>query len=613
MGRIAKKISRKMEEFVSLRDLWLAIDDMDKLRWNLPEALEKKDWALVDIDTSAHDALKSSANIFSSYLPKISVQPLHVEDGDRAERLERWLEWQLKMVDRRTGSLVWDVMKQSVTYDVFVAQVEYLPYWMPKNKKARTPRQKRYMRGGPFAITPHHPSSVYWEKTPYGLEWVAVAENSLASEIHDYWLPYANKNTLAGKKVMAAIKSLEVMIAEDGEARVDYFDYTDYETRLVYFYESKSLDKEAGHGRDDAVKIVDAENELGFIPWVVSVGGTTYEKDPEFMVDPLVATLHRSGSWKNQNLYESLQTSKVLKSWGMPDIITLTPTGDGKEIDYTGDADALNLSPGEEARPFVKQGIDLGMREIVDRGRGRMQANLGVNALQNAGITGNIQFATFNAQIQIALSTLSKPKRVAEQAFADIAMLFFEWLEKTGDTVVGYRSADAGEGVEKKSGFGIKVNRDEFMLDDLFVTAKMLPNNPTDRMQRMNLASLANDKMHIPLSSLTGDLGYEESPDYLQTKWQEEQLEFAAMTNFIEMQRAQMQLQMAQQQAQQPQIPNQPGNVTGQKGVDTPTNEIAQGQGFDTSQGGSARAEVNPTGQVGLTGRTFIGDELAGG
>lgn len=604
--QITDKIARKLEETRPLRDLFLAIDDIDKLNWDLPEALSAEEWARIDIDTSGHDALKAAANIFSAYLPKWDVQPRGPKENDNAEILEAWLKWQYSLIDRRSGSSVWNLMKQSVTYDMYCARVDYLPYYI-KGKK--TAKQRNHLRNGSFVVIEEHPANILWERTPYGLEWVSVAENTLASEIMNYWLPYP--------EAKAGVDKLKELIENDEEATVNYFDYYDYDKRVVYFYESETLNEEDVGADRDVTYLLNGKNELGFIPWAISVGGTGYEKDAEHRVDPLIASLHRSGSWSNQCLRESLQTSKTMKRWGLPDMITVTPSGEGKEIDYTGNADQIALRAGEDAKPYVPPPLDPGLRELIDRGRVRMNRSVGVDALQNSGITGNMQFATFNAQIQIALASLAKPRRVAEQALTQIGIIMFEWLDFTGHTVSGFRTSDAGtEGPTVERGAQISISNNDFDMETLFISAKMMPNNPTDRLQRMNFAIQANKELQVPLSELLESLDLGNS-DVLQERWQQEQLDAATLMTFIETQKqmALMQVQMQAQQAMQQQQPPGTQNTPGpQSGANTPpSQETANGPGFNAAEGGTPNQVASPADtREGLTGRTFGGQEIAG-
>ena len=603
--QITNKISRKIKELKPMRELLLAMDDIDKLNWDLPEALAAEEWARIDIDTSGHDALKSAANIFSAYLPKWDVQPRGPAENDNAETLEAWLKWQYSMIDRRSGSAVWNLMKQAVTYDIYCARVDYLPYYI-KNKP--TAKQRNQLRGGDFVVIETHPSNMLWEKTPYGLEWVSVAENTTAVEILNYWLPY--------EEAKAGVKKLQAMIDEDDEVKINYFDYYDYDKRVVYFYEATSLNSEDVGAETDVTYILNEKNKLGFIPWVISVGGTGYEKDAEHRVDPLIASLYRSGSWSNQCLRESLQTSKVMKRWGLPDMITITPTGEGKEIDYDGNADQIALRSGEDAKPYIPPPLDPGLRELVDRGRARMSRSMGVDALQNSAITGNMQFATFNAQIQIALASLAKPRRVAEQALTRIGVLLFEWLDFTGDTVSGFRASDAGtDGPTEQRGAQISISKNDFDINTLFISAKMMPNNPTDKLQRMNFAIQANQNLNVPISELLEGLDLGNS-EVLMERWQEEQIQTAAVATFIETQKqmALMQVQMQAQQAmqQQPQGAQNPSGGP-PKANTPPSQETANGQGYNAAEGGTPNQVVSPADtREGLTGRTQSGDQLAG-
>jgi len=590
--QIASKLSRKLKEFRPFRDLLLAIDDMDKLKWVLPEKLQKEDWARIEVDTSAYDANRSATNVFSAYAPKWDVQPRSPGKTDNANTLEAWLKWQWALVDRRNGSAIWNMIKQAVTYDVYCARVDYLRnmFGKPLSK-----RQKMQLRDGEFSLTEFHPSNMLWEKTNLGLDWVSVAENTLATDVIGYWKEVDD----------ADISELEQMIEEDAEVKVNYFDYEDYDKRVVAFYQSDSLDSNVVEG-SNWHKIYEEKNEKGFISWIISVGGTGYEREAEYMVNPLTAPLHISGSWVNQNLYESLQVSKTLRRHGLPDMITVTPDGEGVDVTYDGTTDQIALSPGEDAKPYNPPGIDQGMTELVVRGRQKMQGNMGVSTLQNPQVTGNTPFSTLNAQINLALTSLQKPKRVGEQALSQFGLLAFSWIDYSGDIVSAFKSDSTGPDILSSRGAQIDIGPDDFDLTVLYINAKLLENNPTDKLQRMNFAIQANKELQIPLKELVEslDLG---NFDVMQPEWMKEQLQVAAMSTFIEGKSAeqqmaiQMQGQAAQMQMQQPQ----------QQPQGPPSQQMAQGQGFN-GEGGSPNQIASPADtREQLNGETFTGEDIA--
>ena len=599
--KITDKLSRKLKEFRPFRELLLAIDDMDKLKYVLPEKLQAEDWARVEIDTSAYDAIRSATNVFSAYQPKWDVQPRGPEENDNAETLEAWLKWQFALSDRRNGSAIWNLMKQAVTYDVYCARVDYLRN-MFGSKLSK--KQKMQLRDGEFVITEFHPANMLWEKTNLGLHWVSVAENALATDIIGYWLEVEE----------ADVSELESMIDDDAEVRINYFDYEDDKKRVVAFYQSDGLDSEVVES-SEWHQIYEEKNEKEFISWIISVGGTGYEREPEYMVNPLVAPLHLAGSWENQNLYESLQVSKTLRRHGLPDMITVTNDGEGVEINYDGSADQIALSPGEEAKPYNPPGIDPGMTDLVVRGRSKMQGNMGVSTLQNPQVTGNTPFSTLNAQINLALTALEKPKRVGEQALSQFGLLAFSWIDYKGDIVQAFRSDSEGTDVLSSRGAQIGVGPDDFDLTVLYISASLIANNPTDKLQRMNFAIQANKELQIPLKQLVETLGLGNF-EVLQTEWMKEQLGVSAMSLFIEGksaeqqmqiqmqgQAAQMQMQQAQQQQQPQQMPQQPQGP--------PSQQTAQGGGFN-AEGGTPNQMVSPADtREQLNGQTFTGEDIA--
>ena len=596
---ITEKLSRKLKEFKPFRDLLLSLDDIVKLNYELPDQLQAQDWARVEIDTSGYDAVRSATNVFSAYLPKWDVQPRGPANSDNAETLEAWLKWQYGLIDRRNGSAVWNMMKQAVTYDVFCARLDYLPHLFGSKP---TKRQKMQLRDGSYALVEHHPSNLLWEKTPMGLDWVSVAENTLASDILGYWKDVKGAN----------VKALKKMIDDDPEGKINYFDYEDYDKRVVAFYASNGLDSEVIDSSKWEI-IYEEKNDKQFISWVISVGGTGYERSPEHMVEPLIAPLHRSGSWANQCLHESLQTSKTLRRWGLPDMITVTNDGEGVEVEYDASVDQITLSPGEEAKPYPAPPIDPGMTELVGRGRAKMQGNMGVSTLQNPEVTGNTPFSTLNAQIQLALTALEKPKRVAEQALVQIGVLMFSWIDFKGDTVSAFRSTADGTDILQNRGAQIDISKDDFSLEMLYLNAKMIPNNPTDKLQRMNFAIQANKELQIPISELIESLELGNF-DVLNAKWTEEQIQLNALMTFFEGKKLeqQMQMQMAMQQATQaPQaqgLANPPGQ--GPQPQSIPSQETANGPGFNAN-GGSPNQMVSPADtREQLNGRTFTGEDI---
>lgn len=579
--KIVDKVSRKLKDTKEYRKLIDAIDDIDKMNWELPEKLASEDWARVEIDTTGHDANRSATNVFSAFLPKWDVQPRGPKESDNAEELEAWLDWQFRLIDRRNGSAMWNLMKSAVTYDVYTARVDYLPHLFGSTPDKK---QKRQMRDGLFTLTEERPDNMLWERTPRGLEWVAVAENVMAMDVAPYWLDVEG----------ADITVLNEMILDSDEVKINYFDYEDYDERIVFFYRADDLNENIES--IEAHVIFREENKKGFISWIISVGGEGYEKDPAYMINPLTAPLHRSGAWGNQCLHESLMRSKTLRRWGLPDMITYTMGGEGAEVSYDGSQDSIDVDVNEKVTPYVPPPIDQGMQQLVDRGKAKMEGNMGVSTLQNPQATGNTPFSTLDAQIKLSMTALEKPKRVGEQALTQFGMLCFEWIAFSEDTVKSFRAVDSGTDRTASRGAQIDMNPDKFDMQSLFINTRIIPNSPTDKLQRMNFAIQANQNLRVPISELVESLDLGNS-EVLTEQWIEEQMLTGAVQNFLEKQRAiaQAEVQAALMEATGG---GQGGGISAPKGQanapgQIPSQQTAQGQGFN-GEGGTPNQQVAP-------------------
>ena len=134
---------------------------------------------------------------------------------------------------------------------------------------------------------------------------------------------------------------------------------------------------------------------------------------------------------------------------------------------------------------------------------------------------------------------------MAEKALTQIVHIMFKWVKYTEDVVSAYRMkqskprTDCGRG-NLDGTRHVRRGRIAFLVVSL--------KDKNDEMSAVNKATmLKQGGFRVPDSELLEDLGYE-NPEMLASKWKDEQLESAALQNFI--QELQMQLQMKQQAMQ---------------------------------------------------------------
>lgn len=574
------RVKRRMALDVSRNTDFSAYDDMDAVRWTPPVQLEN--WERVQVSTAPHDALKTAYNIFDTNNPKWEILPRGRADADNAEEMERWLEWNMARANTHGDEEPFrEILHHSSKYNYITAQLDYLPYWLPKNREKWTKEQKLSMRGGPFCIIVHHPGTVYYEYSKYALRWVARVVNVQASDVIDHWSAYSS-DTDNGKTVSNAIKKLEKMLEEDEEARVVLMDYTDYENRRVYcFPATGELVRDTALDAKESITVLDTSNKLGFINWVIVKGNS----------DALLYSLHKGAIWENQNLIDTLLVSNTLKRGYFP-LFKHQKGGSGKEldIDYAGVEPTIELEPGEDAEQLQPPPMDPGFLQLSNNNQGAMALSTGIRYLQNVEAKGNIEFATLNAFVQLAMTQLEPYTRNAEKALAELGKMAFLWIKETKDVVPAYRTKTSAK--NRQAGARIVMEPDRFDPEDLFITCELIPNTPTDKMQLVNMfATLKNAGAQIPWSEVIERLSFG-FPEPLRERWQDEQVQLLALELFSEKMKGQVGLELQQIQGQLQMSLQQEAMANQPQGQ--PVQGQSQGQGFDTAQGGSSGAEMAP-------------------
>jgi hypothetical protein len=220
------------------------------------------------------------------------------------------------------------------------------------------------------------------------------------------------------------------------------------------------------------------------------------------------------------------------------------------------------------------------------------------------------------AQIQLQLTALQPYKRTSEKALVHLAYIMFKWINKYGKPEIAYRTQNRVKKQGQVKGEQLMVGPDDFDPDVMIITCELLSAAPTDRQQLVNMYStLKQAGAQIAWGELLERLQLG-NPEMLKAGWLDEQIEGAALQNFVaemqqqlqlkgqaqtmqmqmQMQQAQQEQQMAaQQQAAQAQQPQPQGG----QGQPTPEEMamMAQAGGGNPSQGDAVQAggqENNP-------------------
>jgi hypothetical protein len=564
-----------------------AIDNMWHGEWELPAALQHKSDMREAIDLSPHDALKSGVAILSTSMPHWEIQPMqdNEQERDRVKDYAYAIAFNFRRMNQRgKSSVLSDMVMSCLRYDSVAVWLDYLPYQF--KGKTLTLRQKHALRDGDFAALVKNPRTVHIQDDAYGPNTVLLTENVTAKEVISKW----------GARAIDLQTAMEGM-KDTGVQRVVYNELMLYEKdqikRVIWCSMAGNDTLTTGQQNAEFV-IMDKPIDTPFMPWIVAVGGSNLESEPEYSVHPMLGSLYKTHKWEDLNSYQSILQSEIIKYGRSPRIKTTTPSGDGVTIDYE-DGTTVTLRNGETAEPFQPTPIDPNISGLVDRVRAEVSSTTLPRILQNPEFAGNTPFASINAMIQTALGGLNPSKTLCEGALQEVGLKMLEWLQFDKKPLLAYRNNNiVTEG--KGAGSFINIPFDEIDPESIQITCNLTASAPTDFNQRVQAAVQQNQQLHIPLAVLNAELG-RENPESLFEQWAQEQYDLSTIQQDIQLTGAQQQQQLqieGQQAAQQMQQEQQQNQAVGNQTMDS-TGMNQPGSGMDSNVGAGVQ---NVPGQV---------------
>jgi hypothetical protein len=577
------------DSYSERNSLFARMDDLYYSRWTMPEGVPS--WVLKVVSTDPHDAVQTTVRTFATLKPRFKVMPMlpNETNRDRANQIETAICYNFMQAGRRNdASVTWDVMLSASMYAEVAAQVIYLPY-QEKVLEAMgkdTKRVKAAKRFGDFAFIIHNPANVYPEWSEYGLEGVLTVRVQTVDEFRATWGNLASK--IVDEK-------------EYQEGRVTYvtsFDYYTHEKRCVWgVMTDNSNPAISGHG----IKILEEENQLGFIPYAIRRWGNSLSTLPEERVMPLLQSVYDSGQWDMLNVFDSLDATLTIKRAAQVQFAGEFPPGQSPQIDNTEPAGVMELPVGtRNFTPLQAQSVDQRVNMNKTDFKSRIWQSTVSRTLQTLEFPSGTAYSSVNQILSAATNSLSPYKMLGQMALSEIAHLMLCWgkyYDKEygkGDTSLYGQYDD-----KSKAGRSISIPWDEIDPDKLEIESILTADMPVDKLQTINGAVMLKQNFSIPESDLIEDLGYGDPMElekrrrledyknaYVQVDLQKLQMQLQ-----LEMQQAQMQMQMQAQQAQMQQqqeaaAQQQEAQMAGAANNASPANENLGGQGFNPAAGG---------------------------
>ncbi len=461
------------------RDKMLAaMEDMWHSRWSLPENVQSLRWIHKVVSTDPHDALRAGARVLSAVQPRLRLQPLGTgpESRTQADAIERALGWHFQNASRRRrASVLRDIVLSALLYDEVVAQVVYLPHQIAALQafNGDTRRLEAARRFGPFAVLVRNPRHVHVRYSDWMPEAVLMTRVVPLWEALDFWGDRA--------------EGLRARLGTRNAAGLDHvtlYDYMDLDVRVVWGQLHQGIASQSEPDGAAGVELLREEHDLGFLPWIAKVGGSTLENDPAYQRNPLLYSVYQAGQWDTQNIIETLMTSEVIAYASAPRLKIEGPT-DNIDVDYGEPGRPAYVPPGHDLNPLSPPGLDESLAAIADRIGARIGKSTVPRVLQTGDFPSSTPFATLNLATQAGVKALAPYKELAELALADIFTHMLYWVDYTGEPLVAY-----GQGRDD-SGSVYTIRPGDFDVENLFLDVELTADVPTDRMARINAAALA--------------------------------------------------------------------------------------------------------------------------
>ena len=461
-----------------------AMDAMWHNRWQLPPPLQAVGWVHKVVSTDPHDAVRAGTRVLSSVAPRITVQPLGGRSArSQAERIERALAWHFRNASRRRrASVLRDVVLSALLYDEVVAQVVYLPaqqqaaQWLG----AGAPHAAA-QRFGPFAIIVRNPQDVHVRYSDWMPEAVLLKQLMPLDEALAFW----------GQALASQLKQARPA-GRGGPLRkgaafthVSVYDYMDTQQRTVWAVpqsDASALADPGGTSEAGARLILQEEHGLGFLPWAAKVGGTTLHRGSHQRI-PLLASIYQSRQWDTQNIVETLLASEVIAYAAAPRLKVEGPSAE-VDVDYGEPGRIVHVPPGHQLNPLAAPGLDESLARIAERVAERMGKSTVPRVLQTADFPLGAAFATLNLATQSGIKSLTPYKELAQDALAEVFQLMLNWVQHSQQPLEAHIS-------QRGRSETITLDPRKLDLSQVLIDVELTADVPTDRMARINAASMA--------------------------------------------------------------------------------------------------------------------------
>ena len=569
IGDVAELVTQMLSDDQPRMNLYQKIDDAVNCVFEPDAAVKALPWvqnrhyALTDLA----DARDTGVRTFATLMPRVEIAPLNDEQAEyeRTDMAEQAWQWEIERMNRIGAKSIHEqIMEDAMSYHAVALQTEYLPYKFKGRGKDN--RLKALMRSRCFNWIRHHPGTVHYRQSDYGLESVAkVHPYSIQTLIDNFGRDNEGVQKLLAKHANAKpaelLKTCYVLV-----------DFMDWNRRVQFVVPHASTTVPSVIGDSDIV-FRNEEHGLPFIPWVIIDKGS-----------PIWRAVLESGLWDNMQYMNLIRFAKAIEQSTKSNQLIRTPDGTLKNvwIDFQNPSNYM-VAPldGTVIDNLQPVPIDPQLEAIYQEMSAKNSSSTVSTVLRDASRFANTPFSSMNQMINLAMSQLSKAKNTAGDAEAAAIFQGFQWVSHSGIPFSAYRptSKDSKKDDGAYNGRGGQIIIDPrkaptekeidkmnperrsifektvyYDLDALYIKVELQSNNTTDEQTRLNVNINAIDKLGMSRQQAFERMGWD-NYKLVSSQAAQEQLEQAELQKEIQLimlkvEEAKMQMQMQAQQAQ---------------------------------------------------------------
>jgi len=591
------------------------IDNMVHQVWEKDEQLDadqihpyvSPEFALAD---------EAASRILADPDPRITLAPYGEDSADIVDQHEKALKWLLfKAGRRRIATIVEDVVRSAHRYAEVVAEVIYLPEQIANVKEAggNARRYENALRAGEFIIEFHHPKAVHPRYSSVGLEEVLLREEQDPHAIIDLYGTKADELKIA------------MTSGDDWKKlpKVWFCKYINWDHVCIWVETAKGGKR---------IELAREANKRAFFSWVCKIGGTSLESASDHQRHPILYNAYHNKQFDLMNKIRTLRISDVFRYASHARRWFQSDTREQPDMDASNVDPALHLFEDEKIGELSPPVPDPQLGQMHAELRTDLEKSTVSSILLGSGnIPAGAAFSSINLVTHSALAVVKQPRRLAEDALAEILEKMLLFIHYASAQVVAYGKNKQGE----RETYMIK--GEDIDPANIYLTVELTADLPTDRQARMITAQAGIQTGLLDRRTAREDIGITDSAEveesiieervadsYLQSyvtnmqrrmdeQTQQQMLQQAMQIVQQQMQQQAMQQQQMQQQQQQPGMmqdrglgprrappPNPQQGVRGVQGI--------QGPLTDPAAGGAIPAELSP----GITRETQTGTSAGG-